>query len=521
MTESTHQPAREKGRRRVALAVVLALGALLLPAASAAAAPSLLTGTADSIYTSPDASLRDYWFGQTVAAGASIIRINVPWREIATGANPPANPSNPADPAYDFSAVDRAVTGAAARGLRVLITVFDAPQWAEGANEPPPAAHAPEGTWKPSPAKLGQFAEALSRRYSGTFAGPSGVLPRVQYYEAWNEPNISIYLNPQWKGNTRVSPDHYRLMLNAFYEGVHRGSNHAQVVAGSTAPFGDDGPDALRTRPLDFMRDLLCLKGKRHFERLSCAHPAKFDIYSHHPINLNGGPRKSSRDFDDVSAAADMGRLTAILRAAERLGTLGTRGRHPLWATEFFWESDPPDSRDGFPAQAQARYIEESLYFFWKLGVSAAINLQLVDSPFVPGPSSGLQSGLFFVNGQPKPAFTAFSFPFVVERQGDSAQVVAWTIPPTSAALEIQRKSGGSWHTVARGAGRDGKVLQRRLTIPGSATLRAVIGGATSLSWNLSAPGSSGGGGRHRTRRFAPGSYAPRSLTPYVEASGR
>ena len=39
--------------------------------------------------------------------------------------------------------------------------------------------------------------------------------------EAWNEANLSAFLTPQIAAGKPVSADHYRLMLNAFYEGVH------------------------------------------------------------------------------------------------------------------------------------------------------------------------------------------------------------------------------------------------------------------------------------------------------------
>ncbi len=382
-----------------------------------------------------------------------------------------------------------------------------------GQNAPPNDLLHPAGTWKPNPQKLGAFAEALGRRYSGNFQD----LPRVTYFEAWNEPSLSLFLNPQFDGKERVAPEHYRKMLNAFYKGVNEGNKGAKVIAGSTGPFGSDDPDGFRIRPLDFMRELLCVKGRKNFER-ACSNDAKFDVYSHHPINLNGDPRRSALDFDDISAAADMDRIVDVLRAAERFGTT-TPGRHPVWATEIWWETEPPDPRDGFSLNDQANWYQEAMYLLDKNGVSAMVLLQLVDSPFTPAPRgerNGFQSGIFFVDGTPKPSLTAFSFPFVTERRSKS-EILAWTIPPGTGKLVIQRRTGGKWKTVEQDQVRGDRPYQTTLRLQGSAKLRASLGDETSLTWTQKAGNgggrSEGSGGAGRSA----GSH-PAALAPYVEA---
>ncbi len=93
----------------------------------------------------------------------------------------------------------------------------------------------------------------------------------------------------------------------------------------------------------------------------------------------------------------------------------GVPGRHPVWVTEFWWDSNPPNP-SGAPLGVQARWIEQSLYLFWKAGASAAINFQIRDATERPNVRAGFQSGVFFSDGRPKPSLTAFRFPFVTER---------------------------------------------------------------------------------------------------------
>src|SRR5512144_264141 len=94
---------------------------------SSADARGLKTGFLDDIFTSPQASIRDKWLDEAHGAGSDIIRINAFWGDVA--ASKPASPTNPADPAYDFSGLDAAVKDASARGFTVMLTVLDAPSW--------------------------------------------------------------------------------------------------------------------------------------------------------------------------------------------------------------------------------------------------------------------------------------------------------------------------------------------------------------------------------------------------------
>ena len=59
-------------------------------------------------------------------------------------------------------------------------------------------------------------------------------------WEAWNEPNLSTYLTPQWTASKHpASPGIYRTLLNAFYKGLKSVAPQDVVAGGTTAPFGD------------------------------------------------------------------------------------------------------------------------------------------------------------------------------------------------------------------------------------------------------------------------------------------
>jgi hypothetical protein len=207
---------------------------------------------------------------------------------------------------------------------------------------------------------------------------------------------------------------------------------------------------------------------------------ARFDVLAHNPINTSGGPRRSALKSDDASSP-DLDRIVRVLRAAERSGTV-LPGAHPLWATEIWWDSDPPNPA-GRSLGAQARAIEDSFYQAWKDGASAVINLTIRD---YPGASSGQQdgsaSGIFFADGRPKPSYTAFRFPFVTDRK-NRRTVRAWGKAPAGGKLVIQRKRGKRWRAVRKLRVRQGQVFLTKLRLGGSSRLRAVVAGNRSLSW--------------------------------------
>jgi hypothetical protein len=468
-------PSRCRGGWRAWFGAALCLVAFGGLAAPSAEAKTFLRGFAEPQFDSASAD-RGYWFDESVRANSNLARINVSWRGITSGA--PTLPANPNDPAYSFGAVDRAVLDAAGRGQRVLITVFGAPEYAEGANQP---SDAHDGTWKPDPAKLGQFAEAIATRYSGNFTAiGAGPLPPVAYFEAWNEPNLSSYLTPQSINGKLYAPDRYRQMLNAFHEGVARSGSGAAVIAGATSPYGDDvGPTGTRTRPLQFLRGVFCLDG--HRRPTGCKDEAQFEIVSHHPITFEKSPRYSAVNRDDVTIA-DFHNIVRVLHAAEKRNTVGGPNHHQAWASEFWWESKPPDVRYGIPVAKHARWLELALYLLWKQGADAAIWLRLWDDELQADQFSGEQSGIFFFDRSPKPAFTAYRFPFVVDRTSKK-KVTVWAIAPADGTLEVQVQRGGDYKTIKRMSVSNGTPKHTKLTLKGKSRLRGVVAGENSLSY--------------------------------------
>jgi hypothetical protein len=497
------------GRRIVLLAICALLTALAIPSA-ASATRGLVTGFADpDEYQSASPSDRSLWMGRSVDAGAGIVRLAAEWPGIAPGPTRPADPTNPASTSYDFSSLDPAIREASAKGLRILLSVNHAPTWAEGPNRPSNVAI---GAWNPNPADVADFMQAIAARYSGNFdPGTGGTLPAVQDIEVWDEPNAGDWLSPQFQGKTFTGAALYRDILNASYKAIKSVNPNAQVVVGGTDPYGDPpgGPypaSGARARPVQFWEHVFCLreqkvkkKGKKAaapklVRDPTCTGKTSFDVFGHHPIdNTGGSPLKSGPTRYDASTP-DLGRVVRVLRAAEKLGT-APGPKHPVWVTEFWWDSNPPN-RSGAPLATQARYIQQSMYLFWKAGASAAINFQIADSSLRPNVHAGFQAGVYFQDGRPKPSLTAFKFPFVTNRTSRT-KLEAWGRAPAAGKLLIQRRQGSRWLTVKKLQVSKGGVFDTALRLSGKQRLRATVAGQQSLVWKQAAAAtkSSGGGG--------------------------
>jgi hypothetical protein len=210
----------------------------------------------------------------------------------------------------------------------------------------------------PIPAKLDAFATAAARRYNGEFEG----LSRVRYWQAWNEPNLSLFFNPQFKGGNPVSPKLYRSIINAFYFAVKSVSPSDLVIAAGLGPI-ERFP--LTIGPLRFSRLLLCMTGGSYPHRApgNCEGGVHCDIFDIHPYTT-GGPAHEG-EANDVEMGS-LGRLQGLLAAADRAGRIHGEYTHtPLWITEFSWTSKPPNPH-GLPLSILARWAAEALYVSWR-----------------------------------------------------------------------------------------------------------------------------------------------------------
>lgn len=452
-----------------------AVAATTAAAAAALAAPSqaLTLGIGDPLFDGPGA---EAWLERTAEAGGRDVRITLSWAN--TARSRPDRPADPASPSYDFTRTDAAVRAAAAADLEVLLLVSGAPAFAEAEGRP---ADLNAGTWKPDPEAFGAFMEAVAARYDGTFdpGGGAGKLPRVEAFQLWNEPNLSVYLTPQWTADKKpFAPAHYRRMVNAAYPRIKQASPRATVVMAGTAPYGDPIAGGPRMPPARFVREMLCLGGSaiKPTARARCADPIRLDAVAHHPYGV-GNPFEDSYWPDDVSLG-DLDRLTrAFSLAARKRYLVPARRSVPFWVTEFGWESKPDPT--GLPQSRQAQWLGEAVVQLQRAGVDRALWYRIRDD--LPQPSWGrsVQSGLYTHGGKAKTSASMFAFPVAAYRRS-AGGATASALVPRSGRCTVQRSSGGRWLTVRRASCRAG--AQVTATVPRGALVRVTAGSERSRS---------------------------------------
>jgi hypothetical protein len=191
------------------------------------------------------------------STGVKVTRVDVLWIDVAP--MKPANGRDPNDPAYNWERYDTIVDGFDRRGIQVLFSVYRTPGWANGGQ-----------SFQYAPTDLdayGDFMSALATRYDGRTLDSSGrTHARVQIFEPWNEPNIPLFVLPQWEtvdGEARpASPRIYAELLAHAYPAIHDAQEDAVVIGPAGGPTGKDKPPEGSVGILTFINELAALDPK-------------------------------------------------------------------------------------------------------------------------------------------------------------------------------------------------------------------------------------------------------------------
>jgi hypothetical protein len=407
------------------------------------------------------------------AMGADAVRATVLWRNVAQGAHlsnkeiarlktrkerdkaraqrkrfRAANPRT--YPTRNWDRYDNLVKEAAKVGMRVYFTLTGpGPSYAH--RIAPKSQRKNAGTYRPIPSQFRAFAQAVGKRYSGTYRDENAIrkpLPRVSIWSLWNEPNQAGWLSPQWEKvdgqNVPVAPALYRELHQAGVEGLTKsGHGNDAIFLGELAPLGSSktGPrDPLR--PVPFLREMLCLKAdgtpytgadatRRRCQDFVKNPVLKATAFAHHPYTKKAAPTVAPKNPDEITIA-NIGTLGPLLDALSAQSGGRIAPNLPIFLTEFGYESRP-DPRNGISYTKQAEYNELAEFLaFQQPRVAATTQFLLRDAPPLKrSPVTGkaykvgsreywftYQSGLYTVGGRAKPAAYAYTLPFVVYPAG-------------------------------------------------------------------------------------------------------
>lgn len=295
-------------RLRVAAIAVVALGALVpRPTAAAPLNPVPAVGVQfHAMWSDYTDAQRMKVLDKLAAAGAGWVRIDMGWSSFQE--HGPGRYSR-----WYVDLADHVVNQARARGLKVLVTIWRTPRWAnDGAGVYRPPTHAGD---------FGDFAAWAAKHFEG----------RVAAWEIWNEPNHPSY----FKG----SAADYMPLLRSAYRNIKRVSPGAEVVLG--APVYND---------TDWLKKIYEKGGADYF-----------DIMATHPYQGRGdAPPEYPGD-------GEVWWLTHVEAVRDLMKRYGDADKD-VWFTEFGWSahdnwSGIPDWMRGVTKEQQADYLIRTLNF--------------------------------------------------------------------------------------------------------------------------------------------------------------
>ncbi len=282
-------------------------------------------------------------------AGFTWIKIQVPWKMVE------ANSKGQ----YDWGAVDNVINALHGAGLKVLVSVCKAPDWARSSStnwgyDGPPA----------NAQDLADFMGALAGRYSG----------RIQAIEVWNEQNLAH----EWGGEP-IDAARYVTMLRVSYQAIKARDASIYVIAGGLTPTGvNDG--VLAIDDVVYLGQMYRAGLKSYMDGLG-VHPSGYNNPPDATYGYQNAAEPAYKNHPSFFFQETMRRYRQVML------TYGDSGKD-LWPTEFGWASSPnPVAGYEYAANVteteQAEYLVRSLQmmkswgyvgpaFVWNLNFNVA-----------------------------------------------------------------------------------------------------------------------------------------------------
>jgi len=332
----------------------------------------------------------DYWTGQVYSLGLGWIKQQVQWGIFE---------SNPGQ--MDWSGYDAVVESANSKGLKVMLSVVDAPNWTRSYIDDNPEGAPPDDL-----ALTADFLGRLVDRYQG----------RVHAIEVWNEQN----LDREWDTAEGVNAEQYVKMLQLSYQAIKSRDPNIIVISGALSPVGATATDPANPNRYIYMDDF------EYFDRMIEAGMLNYcDCVGAHHNGINLPPNVAWDEGYDNPDAQFRGPFdnpdhswsfkSTLWGYHERIQAAGSDT--PLCVTEFGWAT--AEGFDSYPPgfefaldntlEDQARWNVEAFHLMREWGfVRLAFLWNLNYSQLGWGPEDpNAPYGLIDMQGAPRPAFHA------------------------------------------------------------------------------------------------------------------
>ncbi len=331
----------------------------------------------------------NYWMGQVESLGMGWVKQQVEWAHFE------GNPGQ-----MDWSGYDAVVDAANQRGIKVMLSVVDAPLWSR--------TYLDDNVEGAPPDDLTLVADFMGRlvdRYQG----------RVHAIEVWNEQN----LDREWDTAEGVSATRYVEMLRLAYQAIKSRDPNIIVISGALSPVGAsyaDGDRVIYMDDFDYF-DGMVAAGFLNYCDCVGAH--------HNGINMppnvawNEGYNDPTAQFRGPFDNPDHSWSFKSTLSGYHDRIVAAGSDKPLCITEFGWAT--AEGFDGYPPgfefaldntlEEQAQWNVEAfqlmrqwgfvrIAFLWNLNYSQLHGGLGAQSPNAP-------YGILDLNGAARPAFGA------------------------------------------------------------------------------------------------------------------
>ena len=261
--------------------------------------------------------------------------------------------------------------------------------------EPIVAVYSFSGVTPLTPEARGQFASFA--------ASIPRSLPNVHDVIVGNEPNLNLFWMPQFgtDGSDAAAPA-YLALLAETYDAIKGVNPDVNVIGGALASRGSDDPNGKRQThsPTRFIEDL----GAAY--RASGRTRPVLDMFSMHPYPEDSSiPPTFGHPKSTSIGLADYGKLTSLLGAAFGkappivYGEYGIETTIPPSESQAYTGTEPPTTGAVDVATQRAYYVKAIELAACQPLVRMLLFFHVSDEARL----EGLQSGLFYADGQPKP----------------------------------------------------------------------------------------------------------------------
>ena len=288
------------------------------------------------------------------------------------------------------------------------------------------------------------------------------MLPRVERWSIWNEPNQPGWLTPQYESKrgrkvatrratatarssapaiTRAAHVRPRLATRSCSARPRRSAAPAGSLARRPIPPADVHPRAALHRPQGPQG-----RARRRAAAGSRAWPSRASRTTRTPAAARS--RRAPTALRGEITISHRSRLKRLLTQA-RPRTAASRKSLPICYTEFGYQTNPPDRLFGVSLEQQAEYINESDWIAYQDSrIKSVAQYKLVDEPNV----AVVPDRPALPRGELKPAFDAYRLPIWVTRQGSERPRLRPGAPGRGRRprdrRDPERIAGGSFATV-------------------------------------------------------------------------